>query len=177
MKSKFYEHGEHGPHGEYSPWKISGQNKKILNTLNDLIRINIDRITAYEKASHEETTPEPEIREVFYRLGTDSRAYVNILHAEVIRLGGAPVTNSTISGKIYMHWLDGKNSFEGAETPDRIANCMAAEAAIQKAYQQALDQALPADIYRLVEYQLWGIERALQTLTEKYDQQHRPTGS
>ncbi|HEX3934422.1 MAG TPA: DUF2383 domain-containing protein, partial [Puia sp.] len=102
MKSKFYEHEEHGPHGEYSPWNISGQNKKTLNTLGDLIRINIDRITAYEKASHAETTPEPEIREVFYRLGTDSRAYVNILHAEVIRLGGAPVTNSTISGKIYL---------------------------------------------------------------------------
>ena len=175
MKSKFYEHGEHGPHGEYSPWKISGQNKKILNTLNDLIRINIDRITAYEKASHEDTTPEPEIREVFYRLGTDSRAYVNILHAEVIRLGGAPVTNSTISGKIYMHWLDGKNSFEGPDTPGRLNACIAAEKAIQKAYEQALSEqnVLPERIYEQVENQLWAFERAHQQLVN-LQESHNP---
>ena len=151
--------------------------KPKLHILNDLIRINIDRIDGYEKASHDETTPEAKAREIFYRLAIDSRAFVNVLHAEVIRLGGHPVSQSTIAGKIYLHWLEGRNNFEGEDTPDRIANCMAAESAIQKAYQQALDQPLPADIFRLVEYQLWGIERALQTLTEQYDQQHRPAGS
>ena len=40
MKSKLYYHY----HGENGPSKTTGQNKKILNTLNDLIRINIDRI-------------------------------------------------------------------------------------------------------------------------------------
>src|ERR1700743_461442 len=161
MKSPFYEHGEHG---EHDSWKISGQNKKILHALNELIRINIDRITAYEKASHDEVTPEPEIREVFYRLGTDSRAYVNTLHAEVIALGGAPVTQTTITGKIYLHCLDGKNSFEGPDTPARLDACIAAEAAIQKAYQQALDEQnhLPERIYQVVENQLWGLERAHQ---------------
>jgi len=160
MKPQFYEDGEH------SPWKTSGQNKKILNTLNDLIRINIDRITAYEKASHEEITPEPEVREVFYRLGTDSRAYVNILHAEVIKLGGAPVSQSTISGKIYLYWLEGKNSFDGRDTPARLDACIAAETAIQKAYQQALDEQnkLPERIYQILENQLWAVERAYQQL-------------
>ena len=160
MKSPFYEHGDHGS------WKNSGQNKKILHALNDLIRINIDRITAYEKASHDEVTPEPEMREVFYRLGTDSRAYVNTLHAEVIALGGAPVTQSTITGKIYLHWLEGKNSFEGPDTPARLDACIAAEAAIQKAYSQALNEQnhLPERIYQLVENQLWGLERAHQQL-------------
>jgi hypothetical protein len=105
MQSKFYDHD----HGEHGPWKMTGQSKKILHTLNDLIRINIDRITAYEKAAHTDTTREPELRGIFYRLGTESRAYVNILHAEVIKLGGAPVTQQTITGKIYLHWLEGKN--------------------------------------------------------------------
>lgn len=161
MKSKFYEHGDHGP------WKMTGRNKKSLNTLNDLIRINIDRITAYEKASHDEMTPEPEYREIFYRLATDSRSYVNTLHAEVIRLGGAPVTQSTIKGKIYLHWLEGKHSFEGVDTLARINACIDAETAIQKAYQQALDEPgnVPENIYQLVENQLWALERAHQTLT------------
>ena len=157
---------------------------QTLHVLNDLIRIQIDRTAGYEKASGEQLTAEPGIRNIFYRLSTESRSCINNLHAEVIRLGGAPVTRATITGKIYLYWLNGKNSFEGPETTDRIANCMEAETAVQKAYQQALDQALPADVYRLVEYQLWGLERAHQSLrenydnlTEQYDQQHRPAGS
>jgi uncharacterized protein (TIGR02284 family) len=150
---------------------------QTLHVLNDLIRIQIDRTAGYEKASGEQLTAEPDLRSIFYRLSTESRSCINNLHAEVIRLGGAPVSHKTISGKIYLYWLEGKHSFEGADTPDRMANCMIAEIAMQKAYQQALDQPLPAEIFRLVEYQLWGIERALQTLTEQYDQQYRPAGS
>lgn len=162
MKSKFYDHD----HEEYGSWKITGQNKKILNALNDLIRINIDRITAYEKASHDEMLPSPEVKEVFYRLATDSRAYVNTLHAEVIQLGGAPVTQSTITGKIYLHWLEGKNSFEGPDVPTRLSACIEAESAVQKAYEQALDEQnhLPERIYLLVENQLWALERAREQL-------------
>ena len=158
MNSKFYAHE--------GPLRASGQSKKTLTILNDLIRINIDRITAYEKASHAEITPEPEIREVFYRLGTDSRAYVNTLHAEVIKLGGAPVTQSTISGKIYLHWLEGKHSFEGEDTPSRLDTCLVSEEAIQKAYGQALAEqnSLSERIYQLIENQLWSLERAHQQL-------------
>lgn len=139
-------------------------NKKTLHVLNDLIRINIDRISGYEKAAHEELTPEPEFRDLFYRFALESRANVNNLHAEVIRLGGHPVNQSTITGKIYLYWLEGKNNFDGTDT----VVCSAAELAVQKAYQQALDDEdrLPNEIYDLVETQLWGLERAHRTLLD-----------
>ena len=139
-------------------------NKKTLHVLSDLIRINIDRISGYEKAAHEELTPEPGFRDLFYRLAIESRANVNKLHAEVIRLGGHPVSQSTITGKIYLYWLEGKNSFNGTDT----AVCSGAEQAVQKAYQQALDEQdrLPNEIYDLVETQLWGLERAHQKLVD-----------
>jgi uncharacterized protein (TIGR02284 family) len=162
MKSNLYEHGENGS------WKLTGQNKKILHALNDLIRINIDRITAYEKASHDDITPEPQLRELFYRLSTDSRAYVNTLHAEVLKLGGAPVTQSTITGKIYLHWLEGKNSFEGENTRSFLASSAHCELAVQKAYRQALDEQnhLPEHVVQLVENQLWALERAHEQLLQ-----------
>jgi uncharacterized protein (TIGR02284 family) len=158
MKSKFHEHEVQGP------VKINGRNKKILSTLDDLIRINIDRITGYEKAAHEENTPDPDWRVRFYRMATDSRSYVNNLHAEVIRLGGAPVTQATITGKIYLHWLEGNNRFEGPDNLSRRAACRAAEMAVQKAYHQALEDPdpLPPAVYDLVESQLWALERAYQ---------------
>jgi uncharacterized protein (TIGR02284 family) len=141
---------------------MTGRNKKILSILDDLIRINIDRITGYEKAANDE--PSDEWRELFYRLAIDSRSYVNNLHAEVIRLGGAPVTQATVPGKIVLEWLEGKHSFEGNDLTTRRAACMAAEAAVQKAYHEALDEPdpLPPAVYQLVETQLWALERAYQ---------------
>jgi uncharacterized protein (TIGR02284 family) len=165
MKSKSY------IPGEQSHWKVAGRNKKTLSLLDDLIRINIDRIGGYEKAAHEETTPEPEVREVFYRLAIESRANVNTLHAEVIRLGGPPVTQSTIMGKIYLHWLEGRNEFDGSDTPARLSACARSELAIQKAYQQALaeEMQLEEKVIQLLENQLWALERAQQRLIELKD--------
>jgi len=159
MKSKLYEYVVKGPA------RMTGRNKKILSILDDLIRININRITGYEKAAHEESTPDPEWRARFYRMATDSRAYVNNLHAEVIRLGGAPVTQATISGKIYLHWLEGNPRFDGSDIFSRLGACRSAEMSIQKAYHQALDEPdqLPPDVHDLIETQLWALERAYQT--------------
>jgi uncharacterized protein (TIGR02284 family) len=158
MKSKLYEHEVKGPA------RMTGRNKKILSILDDLIRINIDRITGYEKAAHEENTSDPEWRSRFYRFATDSRSYVNNLHAEVIRLGGSPVTQATISGKIYLHWLEGRNRFEGTDFLSRLAACRGAEIAVQTAYHQALDEPehFPPALYELLETQLWALERAYQ---------------
>ena len=158
MKSKLYEHEAKGQA------RMTGRNKKILSILDDLIRINIDRITGYEKAAHEENTSDPGWRARFYRLATDSRSYVNNLHAEVIRLGGAPVTQATLSGKIYLHWLEANNRFDGSDFLSLLAACRVAEKAVQTAYHQALDEPehLPPAIYDLLETQLWALERAYQ---------------
>ena len=123
--------------------------KKTLQVLNDLIRINIDRIAGFERSAHEDLTPAPDLRDAYYRMAVEGRANVNALHAEVIRLGGPPVTQATISGKIYLHWLDsGLPAGEATET----------------AYHQALAETIPEKLHLLIETQLWSLERANQRL-------------
>jgi hypothetical protein len=117
---------------------------KTLHVLNDLIRINIHRIAGFEKAAHIEQTPEVDLREPFYRKAIDARAYVNDLHAWVIRLGGAPVTEATISGKIYLHWLESDQ--DGAAT--------------EEAYHYALSEDFPGELHELIENQLWALRRS-----------------
>ncbi len=147
--------------------KIPRKHRRTLSLLNDLIRINIDRITAYEKAAHQDKSPDPEIRDVFYRMATESRSYVNDLHAEIIRLGGAPVTQSTISGKLYLHWLNGKVSFDGESFETLLADCIRGEETMQQVYRHALEEAeMPSTIHQLVESQLWSLERAHQQLLQ-----------
>ena len=147
--------------------KIPRRHRKTLSVLNDLIRINIDRITAYEKAAHEDRSPDREIRDIFYRMATESRSYVNDLHAEIIRLGGAPVTQSTITGKLYLHWLNGKVNFDGESMDSLFAACIRGEEAVQQVYRYSLEEEeMPENIHQLVESQLWSLERAYHQLSE-----------
>ena len=144
--------------------KLYASGKKTLHVLNDLIRINIDRIAGFEKAAHIERTPEADLREAYYRLATDARSYVNDLHAWVIRLGGSPVTQATITGKIYLHWLEGKNIFDGSDSASRLAACQAAGAATEEAYQHALHDHLTKELHEMLENQLWALQRGNKRL-------------
>lgn len=143
---------------------IHAGGRRTLHVLNDLIRINIDRITGLEKAAHEERTSDFRLRDAFYRMAIEGRSNVNDLHARVIRLGGAPVTQATIAGKIYLHWLDAHASFEGADSASQLVACITAGQATEEAYHHALDEHLPPELHELVENQLWAFERTHQRL-------------
>lgn len=168
MSSRIYTHhrGEQAKGGK--------PHRKTVQMLKDLIRVNKDRITGYEKAAHEENKMEPDIRNMFSRLATESRSYVNSLHAEVIRLGGAPVTQDTITGKVYLFWLDLRADFKGPAAPTAgtapsstpvswlLDACDRAEEAMQRVYRQALDTSdqLPDEILMLVERQLGALAQS-----------------
>ena len=182
MSLKFHKHYQ------YLPAKLSRQDRKTIQVLKDLIRINKDRIRGYEKAAHEDNKRNPGIRSILYRMSTESRAYVNELHAEVVHLGGSPVTQETISGNIYLYWLNlkadfgcgaGTSGLEVRESADGrtsvtletrnigrvddsafLEACAYGEEAMQKAYEMALNtnDDLPPNIFHLVEKQLWALQ-------------------
>jgi uncharacterized protein (TIGR02284 family) len=153
------------------------KNEKTIEVLNDLIRINNDRIAGYEKAVKEEKELEPDIRNFFYRMATESRSYVNDLHAEVLRLGGVPVSGTTISGKVYLFWLDTKAKFRegytGSDTYALLTAGVAGEDAVQQAYQHALDSGfeLPEIVERLIENQQYSLQRS-HDLMKKHRDEH-----
>jgi uncharacterized protein (TIGR02284 family) len=165
MNSRVYTH-HHG-----SQAKVSRPNRKTVQMLKDLIRVNNDRIAGYEKASHESNEMDPATRETLARMAIESRSYVNALHADVIRLGGAPVTQDTITGKIYMYWLNLKSDFGSKGLPYRSASlpfmldaCDRGEGAIQNVYHQALETGdnLPDHIVQLLEKQMGALEQTHQ---------------
>jgi uncharacterized protein (TIGR02284 family) len=138
--------------------------EKVIEVLNDLIRINIDRIEGYEKEAHEEKTTDIDLRNTFNKMATESRSFVNALHAEVLRLGGAPVSKTTISGKIYLYWLDTKANFMGGYTGNDILSvlsvCESGEDAVQTAYNEALESGIefPDNIQGLIERQHFALK-------------------
>ena len=58
-------------------------NEKTAEVLNDLIRINNDRIKGYEKAADETKAKDTDLQAVFRQMAAESRSYVNDLRQYV----------------------------------------------------------------------------------------------
>ena len=114
-------------------------NEKIRGILNDLIRINNDRIVGYGKAIDELKAEDADLSALFNRYINESKQYADELTHEVARLGGDPADGTTNSGKIYRVWMDLKAAITGKDRQTILNNCEFGEDAAQKAYDMALN--------------------------------------
>lgn len=126
-------------------------NKKVIEVLNDLIQINNDRITGYERALKELKNDSADLKTLFEGYIDQSRNARNELGTEVQVLHGTMDDGTTNSGKIYRAWMDVKAVFTGHDRHAVLENCEAGEDAAQKAYKSALQtENLPAYIVELI---------------------------
>jgi uncharacterized protein (TIGR02284 family) len=127
-------------------------NDNLIEVLNDLIRINNDRIVGYEKAADEARDIDVDLRTIFTRMAEESRQYAAELTQVVVSYGGEPATGTTNSGKIYRVWMDVKATFSGSSRQAILENCEFGEDAAQRAYESALtsDAEMPSDVRQLI---------------------------
>lgn len=116
-----------------------------VDTLNDLVLINNDRITGYEKALQDLDEQDADLKPVFTNYIKQSQQCKMELGTEIQSYGEGMETGSTYSGKLYRAWIDIKAVFTGHDRKAVLANCEAGEDAAQRAYKTALEDAeLPA---------------------------------
>ena len=139
--------------------------------LNDLIRINNDRVEGYSKAAA--LAKDEDLQSLFSRFTQQSRQLANELRGLVNSRYGSDendkrVTDeTTASGKIYRAWMDVKDKFTGGSRKSVLASCEFGEDAAQKAYRSALeDDELNPDVRSV-------IERQKAELLEAHDQVKR----
>jgi uncharacterized protein (TIGR02284 family) len=113
---------------------VMEKNEKVIGVLNDLIRINHDRVVGYEKGIEELKDGDNDLKTLFSRYMQESRGYASELTTEVKRLGGEPAEGTTNSGKIYRVWMDLKAVIKGHDRKTVLENCEFGEDAAQKAY-------------------------------------------
>ncbi|MFT4019686.1 MAG: PA2169 family four-helix-bundle protein [Agriterribacter sp.] len=132
-------------------------NEKNIEVLNDLIQINNDRATGYEKAAKETEAVDQDLRTIFNSLASESRTYANELSRYVNQQGGTPTDSTTVSGKLYRVWMDVKATFSGKDRKAILESCEYGEDAAQKAYKEALkadtDNRLSPDVRHVIEEQ------------------------
>lgn len=114
------------------------KNNDLVETLNDLIRINNDRITGYERAAELSKSSDIDLTALFRKMADESRSYKSQLEQQVASIGGKIATDTTASGKIYRAWMSVKNLFTGSDRKSLLASCEYGEDAAQKAYEDAL---------------------------------------
>lgn len=148
-------------------------NDNLVTVLNDLIRINNDRVVGYEKAADEARDIDIDLRAIFTRMSEESRQYAAELTQEVVKLGGDPATGTTNSGKIYRVWMDLKATFTGNSRQAILENCEYGEDAAQKAYESALksDAEMISDIRQLISNQKSSL-RTSHDVIKKYRDLH-----
>jgi uncharacterized protein (TIGR02284 family) len=113
-------------------------NSETTDVLNDLIKINNDRIEGYEKAI-KDSQPDTNYDELFNRMIQQSRIIRQELSNEIRRMDGESETDGTTnSGKIYRTWMDVKSAFTGKSEKSALELCEFGEDAAQKAYEEAL---------------------------------------
>ena len=148
-------------------------NDNLVGVLNDLIRINNDRIEGYQRANNEARDIDMDLRAIFTRMSDESRQYAAELTQEVVKLGGEPATGTTASGKIYRAWMDVKATFTGHDRESVLASCEFGEDAAQKAYNSALesDAEMTADIRQLIANQKASLKTSHDVI-KKYRDMH-----
>jgi uncharacterized protein (TIGR02284 family) len=111
--------------------------KHQIEALNDLIKINNDRVEGYQKAV--ESTDDTALKSVFEGYKDQSNGYVNELNDYIHLLGGLPTDGTTMSGKFYHAWMDVKSAFSKKDTYSVLSDCEHGEDVAKGAYRKALD--------------------------------------
>ena len=113
--------------------------EELVSVLNDLIRINNDRIVGYERASKESKNIDVDLIATFNKMADQSRKYKAELVQQVSRLGGDAASDTTVSGKVYRVWMDLKAAITGKDRESILGSCEYGEDVAQRAYEAALE--------------------------------------
>ena len=140
--------------------------------LNDLIRINNDRIEGYTKAEKESVDNTPDLISTFQDMVRQSKEYVSDLKATVLKTGGTVAEGSTFMGKIYRTWMDLRIAFSADDRKNILASCEFGEDAAQKAYKMALNETdLTEDARTLITVQKGELKNSHDLIKKYRDQQ------
>lgn len=122
------------------------ENSKTVSALNDLIKINNDRIKGFEKAITE-TPGDEHLKSTFTKFIAQSHKFKLEIGTEIEALGADIDNETSAGGGLHRTWISVKEAFTGHSEKSTLDECEFGEDAIKKAYDSAMaDAELPAFI-------------------------------
>ncbi|WP_080238540.1 ferritin-like domain-containing protein [Spirosoma rigui] len=117
------------------------KNEEIVEDLNDLVKINNDRIMGYEKAI--EDNKDAQLDDLFRHYIVQSQKFRSQLAEHIVRIDGTAVTDATstdVSSKIHRAWIDIKSAVTGKDRDTVLSSVEFGENAAVEAYQDAIEK-------------------------------------
>ena len=140
--------------------------------LNDLIRINNDRVTGYSKAAAQ--AKENDLQSLFSQLAQQSRQFATELRSLVTDTDKDVTDETTTAGKIYRAWMDVKATFSKNDRKTALESCEFGEDAALRAYNSVLnDPELETSVRQLLLQQEATIKQSHDRIKALRDQERR----
>lgn len=111
-----------------------------VETLNDLILVNNDRVKGYERAIKDIREKDADLRDIFRQMVAQSRKFNEALIALVQQSGSKPETDTSFSGKLHRTWMDIKTTLTSNTRKSLLIECERGEDASMEAYNEALHE-------------------------------------
>lgn len=141
-----------------------------IEVLNDLVKINNDRVEGYKHAI-EELKEGSGLKTVFETFIHESEKYKNELQKKIEERGGVASKDATVPGKIYRMWMDTKTTFTGGSKKSVLELCEFGEDAAQTAYKTALEEGknIEPALLSLIADQKQALKRSHDTIKQYRD--------
>lgn len=113
-------------------------NNNEIETLQDLMKINNDRMAGYQKAADNLKENNNELNDLFHDMKAQSEGFNRQISGQLKSLGAEAAHDTTAGGKLYRAWMDVKDVFGGDDAKSILTSCERGEDAAKSAYQKAL---------------------------------------
>ena len=142
--------------------------EKTLIVLNDLLRINNDRIACYERAMENEKNLDMDMKQMFRKIIDETNINKQQLIGRIRKLSRDPKDTTTLSGVLHRAWTDLKVTLIGNTRNAMINFCLYNEEITQHTYRAALNMPdkIEADVRELIEQQHQGLKKTYEEVKE-----------
>ncbi|GAB4022239.1 ferritin-like domain-containing protein [Spirosoma koreense] len=137
-------------------------NKEIVEDLNDLVKINNDRINGYEDAIKD--NEDAQLNELFRHMILQSEQFRSQLADHIVRIDGSAVPDidtTDLTSKLHRAWIDIKSAVTGKNRSTILSSVEFGENAAVGAYEDAIAKDhIPAYIKEDLQKQLTELKGA-----------------
>ena len=120
----------------------------VIGTLNDLVETCKDGEEGFRTCAG--SVKNPQLKTFFEQKAERCRIGAAQLQQKVRELGGDPERSGSMTGAAHRFWVNIRSSISGMDDHAILDECERGEDAAKRAYEEALQEDLPADVRTLI---------------------------
>jgi uncharacterized protein (TIGR02284 family) len=141
----------------------------LIELLNDLANINLERAKAYEEASLQNQLFDVELRTTFALLANQSRQNNYMLNVQLENILAKNGGIRPAPGQLYNRWKNDTAYFKGDNRKILLESCENGETLMIDIYEKALQNPVRSDMREILQNQLRGMQSSLSTVKKIMD--------